>query len=120
MFFKTDINVHNHPSISLFIIEQNTIGETKENNKWHSTQEPRTPKNISRDCDGEQLHKYWYWTTIPVYVYVRPITWTCLYKEYIVILEYILTKFLDGNKGHKEETHRPTHSSHLQMRFWFQ
>ena len=30
--------------VSFIIIEQNTIGETKENNKWHSTQEPRTPK----------------------------------------------------------------------------
>ena len=38
MLFKTNI-------ISLFIIEQDTIVETKETNKWHSTQEPRTPQN---------------------------------------------------------------------------
>ena len=43
MLFKTNSNGHTHPSISLFILEQDTIGETKENNKWRSTQKPRTP-----------------------------------------------------------------------------
>ena len=43
MLFKTNTNGYKHPSISRFIIEQDTIGETKEN-KWHSTQEPRTPQ----------------------------------------------------------------------------
>ena len=43
MLFKTNTNGHKHPSISSVIIEQDTIGETKEN-KGHSTQEPRTPK----------------------------------------------------------------------------
>ena len=44
MLFETNANGHKHPSICLFIIEQDTIGESKENNQWHSTQEPRTPK----------------------------------------------------------------------------
>ena len=44
MLFKINTNDHEHPSISLFIIEQVTVGETKENNKWHSTQEPHTPE----------------------------------------------------------------------------
>ena len=56
-----------HPNISLIIIEQGIIGETKEN-KWHSTQEPRTPPNSPIDCDGVQLHQYW--TTLRVYVYI--------------------------------------------------
>ena len=43
MSFKTNTNGHKHPSISLFIIEQGTIGETKENNMWYSTRELRTP-----------------------------------------------------------------------------
>ena len=38
---------HKHPSISLIITEQDTVGETKENNKWHSTQELRNPQNQS-------------------------------------------------------------------------
>ena len=44
MLFETNSNGHKHPSISLIGIEQDTIGETKGNNKWHSTQEPRSPK----------------------------------------------------------------------------
>ena len=32
MLFRTNTNGHKHPSISLFIIEQDTISETKENN----------------------------------------------------------------------------------------
>ena len=45
MLFKTNTNGHKHPDNTLFIIEQDTIGEIKENNNWHSTQEPRTQKN---------------------------------------------------------------------------
>ena len=33
MVFKTSTNGNNRPSISLFIIEQNTIGETKDSYK---------------------------------------------------------------------------------------
>ena len=45
MLFKTNTNVHKHLSIVLLpYIEQDTIGETNENNKWHSTQEPGTPQ----------------------------------------------------------------------------
>ena len=47
MLFKTNTNGHKHPSISLIIIEQDTIGETKKIKKWHSTQEPRIPHNQS-------------------------------------------------------------------------
>ena len=43
MWFKTNTDGHKHLRISLFIIEQDTIGETKENNQGHSTQELRTP-----------------------------------------------------------------------------
>ena len=51
MLFKTNTNGHKHPSISLFIIERGTIGETKENNKCHPTQKPRTPQNSPMDCE---------------------------------------------------------------------
>ena len=46
MLFKTNTKGYKHPCIRLFVI-QDTIGETKENNKWHSTEEPRTPKKQS-------------------------------------------------------------------------
>ena len=52
MLFKTNTNGHKHPSISLIIIEQDTIGEIKENNKWRFTQEPRTPP--------KQSYKQWW------------------------------------------------------------
>ena len=37
MLFKTNTNGHKRPSISLFIIEQETIGETKESYKQFLT-----------------------------------------------------------------------------------
>ena len=41
--FKTNTNGHKHPSITLLIIKQNTMGDTEEIKKWHSTQKTRTP-----------------------------------------------------------------------------
>ena len=46
MLFKTNTKGHKHPNIRLFITEQYTIDETKEN-KWRSAQEPRTPPKQS-------------------------------------------------------------------------
>ena len=87
MLFKTNTNGHRHPSISLIIIEQDTIGETKENNKWHSSQEPRTPQNSPIDCDWVQLHQYWtalhVYTYIYIYIYGRPITRTRIKNAYV-------------------------------------
>ena len=47
MLFKTNTNGHSDLRISLFIIEQDRISEIKENNKWHSAQEPRTVTGCS-------------------------------------------------------------------------
>ena len=100
MLFKTNTKGHKHPSISRIIIEQSTVGETKENNKWHSTQEPRTPQNSPGiDYDGVQLHQYW--TTVPVYVciYIYMSFNQNSYKECIRIDKYILTQsFWMGTK----------------------
>ena len=99
LLFKTNSKGHKHPSTSLFIIEQNTIGETTETNKCHSTQEPQTPQNSPVDCDGLRLHQYW--TTLPVYVYIRLITRTSIKNAYvnIYIYRYILTQsFWTGTK----------------------
>ena len=57
------------------------MGETKEKNKWHSTQELRNPQNSPIDCDGVPLHQYW--TTLHLYVYVRPITRTGIKNAYV-------------------------------------
>ena len=52
MLFKTNTNGHKHQGINLIIIEQDIIGESKENNKWHSTQERTLPPNSPIDFDG--------------------------------------------------------------------
>ena len=79
ILFKTNTNGHKHTSIGFINIEQDTIGETKENNEWHSTQERRTPKS--------QSYGLW-WGAVSqilndtVYVYIRPITRTRINNAY--------------------------------------
>ena len=82
MLFKTNTNGHRHPSICLFIIEQDTIGETKENNTWLSTQYRAPPKNSPINYDGVQLLQYW--TTLPVYVYVSYPASRCSVDVFII------------------------------------
>ena len=77
MLFKTNTNGHRHPSISLIIIEQDTIGETKENNKWHSTQEPRTPQ--------KQSYRLWLGAASPI-LNGTP----CIYSIYVYIYMDVL------------------------------
>ena len=65
-------NGHKHPSISLFIIEQDTIGEIKESDIQHRNRAfpQNSPIDCSPiDCDGVQLHQYY--STLPVYVYIH-------------------------------------------------
>ena len=81
MLFETNTNGHKHPSISLIIKEQDTIGKTKENNKWHSTQEPCTAKKQSYKLWRGAAHQYW--TTLTVYVYILPITKTHIKNEFV-------------------------------------
>ena len=73
MLYKTNTNCYKYPSIILIIIEQDTVGETKEKNKWHSTQEPRTPKTQS----------YWLWwgTASPILDGTPCIHWRFLVYE---------------------------------------
>ena len=70
MLFKTNTNGHKHPIISLIIIEQDAMGETKEN-KWHLTQEPRTPK--------KQSYRLWWGAASPILT-VTPCA--CIYTSY--------------------------------------
>ena len=81
--------------------------ETKENNKWHSTEEPHAPKN--------QPYRLW-WGAAPPIQYDTPCV--CIYTSYnqnpykvcIRIDKYTVTQSsLDENIGHQEETHHPTH-----------
>ena len=87
MLFKTNTNGHKQPSICLFIIEQSTIGEIKENNKWHSTHEPCTPPKPS--------NRLWWGAassilndTPCVCIYIRPITRTHIKNTCVYINIY--------------------------------
>ena len=65
---------HKHPSIPFIIPEQDTIGGDKENNKWDSTQEPRTPKN--------QSYRLWWGAASPI-LNDTPCGWRVIIKEAI-------------------------------------
>ena len=97
MLFKTNTNGHKHQSISLLVIEQDTIVETNENNKWHSTQEPRTPIRSYRLWWGVQLQQYL--TTLPVHIYIYIYYNQNSYEKCLGIDKYILThSFWAGTK----------------------
>ena len=56
MLFKTNTNGHKQPSMSLFIIEQDTISETKENNKWGCAASP-PPVCMQRMCSRHESNQ---------------------------------------------------------------
>ena len=73
VLFKTNTKSHKHPGIKLLSSESKTQLVNQRKQKWHSTQELRTPQKYSPiECDGVQLHQYW--MTHLLYVYIRPIT----------------------------------------------
>ena len=97
ILLKTNANGHKYPSNSLIIIEQVTIGETKENNKWHSTQGPCTLQ--------KQSYRLWWGAALPI---LRDTPCVCIYTSYnhnsyqecIRIDKYVLTQnFWSGHCG---------------------
>ena len=67
VLFKTNTKGHTHPSIRL-ISKSKTQLVNKENKKWHSAQEPRTPQKYNPiERVGVQLRQYW--MTLLLYVY---------------------------------------------------
>ena len=70
MLFETNTNDPKHPCISLFIIEQDTIEESKDNSKWHSTQEPCTP---------QKTYRLWWGAASPI---LKDTPCVCIYASY--------------------------------------
>ena len=68
MLYETNTKGHKHPSIRLFIIEQDTIGKPKKTESGIQHRNHVVPKTSPIDCDGVQRHQYW--TTLLVYVYM--------------------------------------------------
>ena len=98
MLFKTNIKGHKHPSIRLFIIEQDTISKPKKTKSGIEIEARNPPppqkKKSPIECDGVQLHQYW--TTLLLYVYMS-YNRTRIKHAYIYI--YILTQsFFAGTK----------------------
>ena len=73
VLFTTNNKSHKHPGIRLLSSESKAQMVKQREQKWHSTQEPRTPQKYSPiECDGVQLHQYW--MTLLLYAYIRSIT----------------------------------------------
>ena len=70
--FKQILKVPKHPSIRLFIIEQDPIGKPKKTENGIQPRNRTLSQNSPIDCDGVQLYQYW--TTLRVNVYLCPIT----------------------------------------------
>ena len=81
MLLDTNTNGHKHLSICLFIIEPDTLVKPKKTTSGIQRRNRALPQNSPIDCDGMQLHQYW--TTLPVYVYIRPKTKTCIKNAYL-------------------------------------
>ena len=103
VLFEINIKSHKHPSIKPFIGEQDTIGKPK---KTKSGIQPRN-RALPRDtvlynvmvCSFTNTE--WHSCCMDIYDLNR----THIKNIYI----YINTDLLDGNKGHQEETHHPSH-----------
>ena len=63
--------VTKHHTIRLIIIEQDTSGETIGNNKWHSTQDLRTPQT--------QSYRLWWGAASPI---LNDTPCVCIYTSY--------------------------------------
>ena len=104
MSFKTNTKSHKHPSIRFISKSKTQLVNQRKQKVAFSPGTAHSP--IERD--GVQLRQYW--MTLPLYI--RPITTRIRNVHtyiYIYIYIYIHTELLDGNQGHQEETHHPTH-----------
>ena len=105
VLLKTNTKGHKHPSIRLLSKSKTQLVNQRKQKKWHSAHEPRTPQKYNPiERDGLQLRQYW--VTLPLYIYTS-YNRTHIRSAYTYI--NINTELLDGNQGHQEETHRPTH-----------
>ena len=102
ILFKRNTKGHNHPSIRLFIIENDTIGKTRK------TKSGIQPKN--RTLPPKQSYRMWWSAASPI---LNDTPVNSIYSSYnrthtkMHIYKYIYTALLDGNKGHQEEAHHP-------------
>ena len=100
MLFKTNTKSHKHPSV-IYIKEQDTICKPKK------TKSGIQPRNRALP------YRTWWGAASPI-LNDTPVVYTTYNRTrirnvYTNIYIYINTELLDGNQGHQDETHHPTH-----------
>ena len=108
VLFKTNTKSHKHPGIRLLSSESKTqlVNQRKQKVAFN----PGTAHSPEI-----QSYRMWWGAASPK---LNDTPVVCIYTSYnrthienanMYIYIYINTELLDGNKGHEEETHHPTH-----------
>ena len=115
VLFKTNIKGHKHPSIRLLSKSKTQLVNQRKQKVAFSPGTAHSPEI--------QSYRTWWGAASPIlndtpvvyiYIYIYIYIYTSYNRThrrnaYIYIYIYIHTELLDGNQGHQEETHRPTH-----------
>ena len=103
MLFKTNTKSHKHPSIRFLSKSKTQLVNQKK------TKSGIQPRNRALP------YRTWWGAASPI-LNDTPVVYMTYNRTrirnvhtYIYIYIYINTELLDGNQGHQEETHRPTH-----------
>ena len=107
VLFKTNTKGHKHPSIRLLSKSKTQLVNQRKQKVAFSPGTAHSPEI--------QSYRTWWGAASPI---LNDTPVVCIYTSYnrthirnayIYILTYINTELLDGNQGHHEETHHPTH-----------
>ena len=103
MLFKTNTKGHKHPSIKLLLKSKTQLVNQRKQKVAFSPGTAHSPEM--------QSYRTWWGAASPI-LNDTPVVYmsynrTPIRNAHIYI--YINTELLDGNQGHQEETHHPTH-----------
>ena len=105
VLFKTNTKNHKHPGIKLLSSESKTQFVKRKQKLSFNLGTAHSPEI--------QSYRMWWGAASPI---LNDTPVVCLYTSYnrthienAYTYIYINTEFLDGNKGHQEETHHPNH-----------
>ena len=105
VLFKTNTKGHKHPNIRLFLKSKTQL--VRKQKVAFSPGTAHSPEI--------QSYRTWWGAASPI-LNDTPVVYTSYNRShirnahiYIYIYIYITIELLDGNQGHQEETHRPTH-----------
>ena len=98
--FKTNTNSHKHPNIRVLSKSKTQLVNQRKQKVAFSPGTAHSPRT--------------WWSAASPILNDSPIVYTTYNRTsiknvHIYIYIYINTELLDGNQGHQEETHRPTH-----------